>query len=107
MSEFFLYLRGVVNRLDPTKYINRSQQDRQCTYDVTPRRVRTTVAVEKQLSITYAALVIQHAKSMRRITLSSMACVALTHFSTLSHKRLDFVNKTVTEHKTIFSTSFV
>ena len=36
------------------------------------------------------ALVIHHAKRMRRIILLSVACLALLHFSTLSHKRYDF-----------------
>ena len=44
------------------------------------------------------ALVIQHAKRMRCIILSSMTCLALAHFLTLSHKRHD-IWKNVTEHK--------
>jgi hypothetical protein len=49
-------------------------------------RVRVTiVAVEKAISITYSecvsvALVIQHAKRMRRIILSSVACLAVPYF---------------------------
>ena len=36
------------------------------------------------------ALVIQHAKSLRHITFSSVAFPAVPYFSTLSHKRHDF-----------------
>jgi len=39
------------------------------------------------------ALVIEHIKPMRYITLSSVACLALPCFSTLSHKSYDFWKK--------------
>jgi len=57
-------------------------------------RVSTFAVAEKAINIKYykrvsVALVIQHAKRMRRIILSSVACLALQHFSALSHKRHD------------------
>ena len=70
----------------------------------------------KAISITYSecvsvALVIQHAMRMRRIRLSSMACLAVPNFCTLSHKRYDFRKKKVIEHDVCFffisSTTFV
>jgi hypothetical protein len=61
-------------------------------YNVRLRHVRATiVAVEKQLvlRIMSVALRIQRAMRMRRI-MSSVACPALQHFSTLSNERRDF-----------------
>jgi hypothetical protein len=47
------------------------------------------------------ALIIQHAKRMRRIILSSVAYLGLTYFITLFHKRHDFQKKFI-EHKIVF-----
>ena len=69
-----------------------SLQDRLCTYNVTLRRVRVTIAaVEKTISITYSEcvfvnLVTQHAKRMRRI-IQSVAYRVPQYFFTLFHKR--------------------
>jgi hypothetical protein len=45
------------------------------------------------------ALVIQHAKRMRRIILSPVTCLALPHFSTLSDKLHDCRGERFIEHK--------
>jgi len=77
-------------------------------------RWRKLYCREIAISITYSecvfvALGIQHAKRMRRIILSSVACLPLLYFATLPPKRYDFREKKVIEHKTcllILSTIF-
>ena len=67
------------------------------------------------MNITYSewvcmVLVIEHAKRMRHITLSYVACLALTYSFTLSHKLYDFWRGGFIEHKMrvlIFYTTFV
>jgi hypothetical protein len=61
----------------------------------------------KAISITYSecvfvALVMQHAKRMRCIILSSVACLVLPYFSTLSYKRQDFREKKLLNVKCVF-----
>ena len=57
----------------------------------------------------FVALGFRHAKRMRRIILSSVACTALQHFSTLSHERNDLLEKVIDLKMCvlIFSTTFV
>jgi len=57
------------------KCIHNLRQHRQCTYNVTLRRVRVTI-----VAVVFVALGNQHAMRMRRIILSSVACPALQYF---------------------------
>jgi hypothetical protein len=72
-------------------------------YNVTLWQFRVTTDAMKKHCITYSelsvALGIQHTTHMRRIILSSVACLALQHFSTLSHKWHNFQKKKSIEHK--------
>jgi hypothetical protein len=61
----------------------------------------------KAKSITYSVrafvgLVIQHAKRVRPIILSFVACLALSHFSTLYNKLHDIRKSKISEHKMCF-----
>jgi hypothetical protein len=60
--------------------------------------------LHKYSDCVFVALVIQHAESMRRILLSSVACPALPYFFTLPQKTLDF-RKKVLNKKCVFGFS--
>ena len=92
------------------------KKDKQCMYKRNTEVLsRNNWCRGKAISITYSECVFvalgpQRAKCMLRITLTSVTCPALPHFSTLSHKRNNYLKKKVIEHKIcilIFSTSFV
>jgi hypothetical protein len=92
------------------------KQDRQCRYKRNiEARSRNHLCHWNATSVTNSEcvslpLVIQHAMRMRRIILSSAACLALPYFPTLSHKRYDFSEKKIFEHKMsilILSKTFV
>ena len=98
----------------------RFEQDRQCTYNVTLRCFCESLFPWKSnkyyifvcvcvRACVHVALLIQHATRMRHVMASSVTPQVPPYFSTLSHKRRDFLKKG-TEYKIcslIFSTTFI
>ena len=80
----------------------------------TEARSRKHCCRGKAWSITYSEFVslvsvIQHATRMRHIIFTSVTCLAIPYFSTLSHKRHDFRKKKILNIKCvlIFYTTFI
>jgi hypothetical protein len=103
-----------ISPIEPTT----NQEDRQCTYNIISRRVHESLlrweikkyylSVRACVSVracgypgawacacahVHVALLIQHAKRMRHIVTSFVAPRSPLYFSTLSHKRCDFLKK--------------
>ena len=90
----------------------KTQQDRQCTYNVTSRRFRAILLQWKSnknyIFWVCVCSVIQYAMRMRHIVICGLSGSAFC--STLSHKRHDFRKQKILTHKMcvlIFSTTFV
>ena len=112
------FLRGkrktFVSSPSKNRWQSKKQKQRQCTYNVTFRRVHVTIdlcqhacacvhLVTRARGRVHAhtcnlALLIQHATHMRHAETSFVAPRSPPHFSTLSHKRCD-CRKKVIEHK--------
>jgi len=87
-------------------------KDSQCTYQ---RNIEACSCSHrcrgKAITITYSkyvfiAVVIQQAKPMRRIVLSSVACLALLNISTLSHNNMIFEKKKLFNKNACFNFSY-
>jgi hypothetical protein len=77
--------------------VQRNIEARSCSHCCSGKAVRITYSES-----VFVALDIQHAMRMRHVTLSSLRWPALQFCPTLSHKRHDFREKKVTEHKMCF-----
>jgi len=100
---FWCQMRVTNLRLSGITELNKTKQ-------FTDARLRKIWCRGKAINITYSecvfvALVIQHAKHMRRTIWSSVACLALPQFSTLLHRRHDF-RENVVEYKTCVLISY-
>jgi hypothetical protein len=63
------------------------------------RQCRYKRNLEPRSECVFVALVIQHAKCIRRVISSSVACLVVPYFSKFSHKRIDFRKRNVMEYK--------
>jgi len=70
---------GDINYIIPVFHKNKKRSN--VRRNVTLRRVHVTIVTVE---------VFQHAKCVRRIVLTSVACLAVPHFFSYSHKRRDF-----------------
>jgi hypothetical protein len=90
--------------------VQKTQQNGQCTYNVTLRHVCITiVTVGNYSGCVSVALVIQHAKHMHSVILSSVVCPPPPYFSTLC-QMANFQKKSCWTYNVcvlIFSTDFV
>jgi hypothetical protein len=58
------------------------------------------------MSVCILALITQHAKRTRHLTLSPVACLAVPYFCKLFHKLHDFLKKKLLNIKCVFFYSF-
>jgi hypothetical protein len=102
--------------VDGLSYENQCIRIQQCTYKRNIEKLSINHCCSGiAMGITYSECVCLEPclsslrRRMLRITLSSVACLVLLHFSKLSHKRYDFRKKSI-EYEVwvlIFSTTFV